>query len=152
VYFRIEKSCKKYCYNLKCLVRLGQSWESQNSTHFIHLNIDSENNLLFLNIHTICILLHCRRSAYLESRVTYFFFNFGSQRKLLCLYRNNMQALYSLGNNYFRVENPLKNYNYHGVALAAGDDDNNNKSLYFGSIATLKMTIQQQQHNNACAV
>jgi len=45
-----------------------------------------------------------------------------------------MEALYSLGNNYFRVENPLKNSNYlHGVALAA-DDDNNNKLLYFGSI------------------
>lgn len=43
-----------------------------------------------------------------------------------------MQALFSLGNNYFRVENLLKNYNYQGVALAA--DDNNNKLLYFGSI------------------
>lgn len=47
-----------------------------------------------------------------------------------------MQALYSLGNNYFRVENLLKNYNYHGVSLAADDDNNNNnnKLLYFGSI------------------
>jgi hypothetical protein len=54
-----------------------------------------------------------------------------------------MQALYSLGNNYFRVENPHKNYNYNTVAHAVDDDDgddnnddddddNNNKLLYFG--------------------